>query len=842
MKLDRQIDAGIVASDGAKTTSSFSIATSSHMFNILSSGLYADKVKAVLREIGCNAMDAHIMAGKDDVPIEVKLPNPVDPTFYVKDFGPGLDEDEIRQLYTTYGWSAKQDSDEVTGAFGLGSKSPFAYTHSFTIQSSKGGKMWTMTAYQDEDGKPVITKVSEAEAPEDWPSGVMVTFAVERSDFDEFAAKAREVFQWFRVKPVILGANISLEEPHFDYRWGNYAFSKRGRDVAVVMGNVRYPVDIHILAGKGNLSPEAAGIAERSLTIWLPIGSAMMTPSRESLEYTKKTVSSIQAELEKAAATLYEAVLATLKEPASSSLEMQRRVYSLREALPHGVRTALTKAFESAQDDIKAIADATWLKYVNNSVALENWVGEGTRPTAPLLLDEAGRIRYDSNGIRLVQSDWKPAGARVYAIVLEKKGKRVKASRREVVHGRFVNTVDDKLRLHFNIESIPSLYVLDSTVGIAALKFHLEKAHDAMADGERVAAIVVAGAGRDALEKAVAHAGYLVANTVAFAESAPQLVSEALSDAIATVRASRKRYRTKNREEWLQQTVKEVSLVSGTHRELSLSDITLDAFEEDTEDQRYYIALYPNRVSHSTSSTLKVTIAGYEVQIPARQLANAIHDGVLSELCSLAGIEAERAIVVQNKAQLKAMKLESNGYQEFFTALSNAFQGDAEKRKQLGALVSTPVPDLGGYLYGHVKERIGIVGALAKQKQVDSLLWQRMSSRYPHHPVVLAAIAYHGMVDGQGIAIDPGKTLRAFLDSHASLKSTFGLQPHDYVDVFKMFDQAHEALPHRQVLNLDELGRMAASEGEVAATLLDMVFLLGLSGNQTSEAQAKKAA
>lgn len=88
----------VISSAGAAATSTAKIATSSHMFSILSSRLYSDKIAAVLREIGCNAADAHAAVGKANMPFEVKLPNNIDPSFYIKDWGPGLDEAEVRDL------------------------------------------------------------------------------------------------------------------------------------------------------------------------------------------------------------------------------------------------------------------------------------------------------------------------------------------------------------------------------------------------------------------------------------------------------------------------------------------------------------------------------------------------------------------------------------------------------------------------------------------------------------------------------------------------------------------------------------------------------------------------
>jgi HSP90 family molecular chaperone len=40
-------------------STAFSIEASAKMYNILSSGLYSNKIKAVIRELSCNALDAN---------------------------------------------------------------------------------------------------------------------------------------------------------------------------------------------------------------------------------------------------------------------------------------------------------------------------------------------------------------------------------------------------------------------------------------------------------------------------------------------------------------------------------------------------------------------------------------------------------------------------------------------------------------------------------------------------------------------------------------------------------------------------------------------------------------
>ena len=67
----------------------FKIKASAKAFSILSSGLYANKIRAIIRELSCNAVDSHAAAGKSDTPFDVHLPNTLEPWFSIRDYGPG---------------------------------------------------------------------------------------------------------------------------------------------------------------------------------------------------------------------------------------------------------------------------------------------------------------------------------------------------------------------------------------------------------------------------------------------------------------------------------------------------------------------------------------------------------------------------------------------------------------------------------------------------------------------------------------------------------------------------------------------------------------------------------
>ena len=104
------------------TSYSFGIKESGlpHIFNVLRNQLYSDKILAVIREYSCNAVDAHVEVGDADKPIEVTLPNPLSLEFKVRDYGRGLNEREIGEIYAMYGESTKRGTNEQIGQLGLG--------------------------------------------------------------------------------------------------------------------------------------------------------------------------------------------------------------------------------------------------------------------------------------------------------------------------------------------------------------------------------------------------------------------------------------------------------------------------------------------------------------------------------------------------------------------------------------------------------------------------------------------------------------------------------------------------------------------------------------------------
>jgi hypothetical protein len=285
--------ANAVEMSGVASTNQFTIRASAKAFAVLSDGLYANKIRAIVRELSTNALDSHVAAGKAHVPFTVNIPNMLAPWFSVRDYGVGLNHNEVVNIYTSYFTSTKSDSDDFVGALGLGSKSPFSYTDNFTVTAIKDGRKGLYSAYIDDTGVPAIALMSESDTDE--PTGVEVRFSVEdRNDFWRFVNEAASVYRLFAVKPEITGEAIEIESVDYfkkDLIPGVHIRNGyRGKHNVAVMGSIEYPIKL----SQGVLDSDIKHIDGQNLEIHLPIGAVEMAASREELSYTAHTVEAIK--------------------------------------------------------------------------------------------------------------------------------------------------------------------------------------------------------------------------------------------------------------------------------------------------------------------------------------------------------------------------------------------------------------------------------------------------------------------------------------------------------------------------------------------------------------------
>lgn len=272
-------------------TGRFSIEASKKAFTILIDGLYTNKISAVIRELWTNAFDSHIMAGMESIPFDCHLPSLMDPTFRVRDYGVSLEHADVMGLYTTLFGSTKADTNDQVGALGLGSKSPFAYTDTFTVIARLNGEKRTYVATFAGQA-PSITRVSTEQVDE--AQGLEVIIPVRGEDFQKFAHEARTLAVGFDPLPQVDGLEIQPPEAVYVAQDGSYAVFPPntipgGVQLAIRQGCVIYPVSDYTLT-----QPIRNIMArEYCIVIDVPIGEVEMTASREALSLDERTKTNV---------------------------------------------------------------------------------------------------------------------------------------------------------------------------------------------------------------------------------------------------------------------------------------------------------------------------------------------------------------------------------------------------------------------------------------------------------------------------------------------------------------------------------------------------------------------
>lgn len=159
---------------------------------ILRDSIYSDKIMTPIRELIANAIDEHKKYNvQEDIIVSLTTKS-----WSVRDFGRGLSESEVYSVFGMYLESTKDQSNDLIGGFGVGSKSMFAYDASTvaTITSFFEGRQTVYSMFLDQEEIKII-KVAEKHSEE--PSGMLVSFDIKH--YNEFFNKTTD-FIW-RCRP-----------------------------------------------------------------------------------------------------------------------------------------------------------------------------------------------------------------------------------------------------------------------------------------------------------------------------------------------------------------------------------------------------------------------------------------------------------------------------------------------------------------------------------------------------------------------------------------------------------------------------------------------------------------
>ena len=349
-----------IKSNGVQGAVSFGIKQEglAHIFNVLRNQLYTNKILAVLREYSCNAVDAHTEAGIPDRQIKVTLPNRIAPELKIRDYGQGLSEQDIQNIYAFYGESTKRQSNALIGQLGLGSKSAFAYGDNFVINTFNNGMKTSYNAFIDASQIGQIAKLFSQ--PTDEETGIEIVVPVRMEDIADFEVQAKRVFQYFKVRPEITGVQIDFEKEEYAFvgeAWKvlaankktGYYYEGQKRNTIAVMGNIGYTIDTYALKlSSENSNDQVIDSFLRTLSpiIDFQIGDLEISASREGLQYTERTIKNIKSKLLD--------IIAELKTRFETELEKADSIWKARQLIgdtmdmyhPYNYITKASKSFK----------------------------------------------------------------------------------------------------------------------------------------------------------------------------------------------------------------------------------------------------------------------------------------------------------------------------------------------------------------------------------------------------------------------------------------------------------------------------------------------------------------
>lgn len=387
----------LVKSTGLET-SVVEVCTSPESVKILTENLYSDVPLAIVRELSTNAIDANRDAGNRLNDFIIHIPSQKEPYFSIEDHGTGMSKEKVMHVFKDFFKSTRDKDNKHAGMYGLGAKTPLAYTRNFTIVSSFNGESNTYVEVWENDKLPEISLVPDT-TKKSSISGTKITIPVKVDDiyaFNQAIVRACAFFpglptfenldkdQTFKysdcpyrdcVMTIDLLDKINQGFKKTDLNRWNYFYKKVDvftSGLYVEMGNVGYPIDeTELFNPDSNFGKFYYELKKHFSTIIIHanIGDVDVLPSREGLKFSKKTTSYLKSWFISFIADKYEIsndINTRIKNYATNKfIKMIDYIYENLDLIFENKKDAFIKFYNLYQNDREVIAK---IFHDNNSV------------------------------------------------------------------------------------------------------------------------------------------------------------------------------------------------------------------------------------------------------------------------------------------------------------------------------------------------------------------------------------------------------------------------------------------------------------------------------------------
>lgn len=259
------------------------------VFDIISRQLYSNPIGSIIREITSNCFDSHKEANVDDPVIIRKVFEQEENQWYIEfqDFGVGLSPERIESVYMNYFSSTKRDNNEQIGGFGLGSKTPLAYSDLFYILTRFEGIEYSYVFHKGED-KPTLDMLHEIETTE--RNGTCIRVPIKNDEKHHtgnecylFESQLKEQLLYFES---VYFEKWSVRNNYKIYEGKYFKFRSdidQSKELHICMGKVTYPINFNII------KVPSENYRYLPIAVKFDIGELPVTPSREELRYNDET-------------------------------------------------------------------------------------------------------------------------------------------------------------------------------------------------------------------------------------------------------------------------------------------------------------------------------------------------------------------------------------------------------------------------------------------------------------------------------------------------------------------------------------------------------------------------
>lgn len=282
----------------------FGIGDASVVIEILRNRLYENKIQTLVQEYICNARDAMREVNKNNNAFEITVPTRLNPVFKVRDFGPGITPERMKDVFVMYGSSTKRGTNGQTGGFGIGAKSAWSYTDSFTIVSVVDGQRRTYIAHTGVNNNGRLDLVSTDKTDE--PNGTEIQVAVKGNDIDEFRKAVFRAIYFWEKRPKLkgelnpptlitgykLGASDLVEIVQGEMMPEYCRINTYNDEMMAVIDGIPYPIPQKLIHKVPNLQ-KLSNLVKKEVVLHFGNGVVEVSASRESIADSERTVEAL---------------------------------------------------------------------------------------------------------------------------------------------------------------------------------------------------------------------------------------------------------------------------------------------------------------------------------------------------------------------------------------------------------------------------------------------------------------------------------------------------------------------------------------------------------------------